>query len=192
VCRPAVEWCDALLGAPGAAAAVGDAVGACGMPRHTDHQTIVMAEVGRPPLLRIRHQGMQVLDHGIEIKGLEFLGVIERRTHRIRQRGVPMENLKAVGSNPTPGIPLTPLKSEIFLLRGLVRTRGLPAGWQPHAPMSRAFERCHDPRWQNMNSITNVKSVMCIVSAYTCQGTGKSSLSSFQGSTCSPSASKCC
>jgi hypothetical protein len=37
---------------------------------------------------------MQVLDHGIEIEALEFLGVVERFAHRIGQGRVPVENLK--------------------------------------------------------------------------------------------------
>ena len=48
---------EALLARPGAAAAVGDAVGAGAVPRHADHQTAVVPEIGRPPLLRVRHHG---------------------------------------------------------------------------------------------------------------------------------------
>src|SRR5262249_58725597 len=39
VVRPAVERREALLAAAGAAAAVGDAVGARTVPRHADHQS---------------------------------------------------------------------------------------------------------------------------------------------------------
>ena len=53
----------------------------------------VVAEVGRPPLLRVRHQGVQVLDHGVEVEALELLGVVERLAHRIGQAGVAVENL---------------------------------------------------------------------------------------------------
>ena len=63
-----VQRREALLSGAGAAAAVGDAVGARAVPRHADHQTAVVAEVGRPPLLRIRHQGAQVLDNGLEVE----------------------------------------------------------------------------------------------------------------------------
>ena len=93
VVRPAVEGREALLAGAGAAAAVGDAVCARGVPRHADQEWPVMAKVGRPPILRLRHQGMQVLDHGIEVEGLEFLGVVERLAHRIGQGGVLVENL---------------------------------------------------------------------------------------------------
>ena len=95
VVRPRVERCEALLAGARAAAAVGDAVGARAVPCHADHQAAVVAEVGRPPLLRIRHQGMQVLDHGVEVEALELLGVVEILAHRIGQVGVAMEHLDA-------------------------------------------------------------------------------------------------
>ncbi len=53
-----------------------------------------MAKVGRPPILRVRHHGMKVLDHGIQVETLEFLGVVELLAHRIGQGGVLVENLK--------------------------------------------------------------------------------------------------
>ena len=37
---------------------------------------------------------MQVLDHGIQVEALEFLGVVERLAHRIGQRGVLVERMK--------------------------------------------------------------------------------------------------
>ena len=94
VVRPAVERRKALLAGAGAAAAVADAVRACAVPRHADEERPVVAKVGRPPLLRVRHQGMKVLDHGIEVEAFEFLGVVERLAHRIGQGGVLVENLK--------------------------------------------------------------------------------------------------
>src|SRR5262249_21387347 len=80
-----VEGCEALLAGAGAAAAVGDAVGARAVPCHADHQPTVVAEVGWPPRLRVRLQGMQILDHRMEVEAFEFLGVVERLTHRIGQ-----------------------------------------------------------------------------------------------------------
>src|SRR5215475_7225783 len=68
VVRPRVERCETLLAGAGAAAAVGDAVGARAVPRHADHQSAVVAKVGRPPLLRLCHQGMEVLDHGLQVE----------------------------------------------------------------------------------------------------------------------------
>ena len=91
VIRPTVQRREALLTGAGAAAAVGDAVRARAVPRHADEQATIMAEVGGPPLLRVRHQGMEILDHGIEVEALEFLGVVERLTHRIGA----VETLKA-------------------------------------------------------------------------------------------------
>jgi hypothetical protein len=83
VVRPAVERREALLSAAGATAAIGDTVGAGAMPGHAYEQAAIVAEVGRPPVLRIRHQRLQVLDHGVEIETLELLGVVERRAHRV-------------------------------------------------------------------------------------------------------------
>ena len=70
-----------------AAAAVGDAVGAGAVPGHADHQAAVVAPVGGPPVLRVGHQGVQVLHHGIEVERLELLGVVEVLAHRIRTCG---------------------------------------------------------------------------------------------------------
>src|SRR6266850_415804 len=50
-----------LLSGAGTAAAVTDTVGACAVPGHADEQRPVMAEIGRPPLLRVRHQRVEVL-----------------------------------------------------------------------------------------------------------------------------------
>src|SRR5262249_49814595 len=76
VVGPAVGRREALLSAAGAAAAIGDAIGARAVPRHADEQAAIMAEIGWPPILRVRHQGLQVLDHGIEVEALEFLGIV--------------------------------------------------------------------------------------------------------------------
>jgi hypothetical protein len=54
--------------ARGAAPAIGNAVGARAVPSHADEQAAIVAEVGRPPLLRIRHQGAQVVDDSVEIE----------------------------------------------------------------------------------------------------------------------------
>src|SRR5271170_4336226 len=64
------------------------------MPLHPNEQPAVMAKIRRPPILRVGHQSMQVLDHRIEVKAAEFLGVIERLAHRIGQAGMLVENPK--------------------------------------------------------------------------------------------------
>src|SRR6202022_831014 len=83
VVRPAVERREALLTCTGAATAVGDAVGAGAVPGQADEQSAVVTEIGRPPVLRVPHQGMQVLDHGVDVEALELLGIVERFAHRI-------------------------------------------------------------------------------------------------------------
>jgi hypothetical protein len=60
VVGPAVERREALRAGAGAAAAVGDAVGAGAVPGHADEQRAVVAVVGRPPVLRVGHQRGEV------------------------------------------------------------------------------------------------------------------------------------
>ncbi len=57
VVRPAVERRKALLTSPGAATAVGDAVGAGAVPGQADEQSAVVTEIGRPPGLRVPSSG---------------------------------------------------------------------------------------------------------------------------------------
>ena len=68
VVRPAVERREALLAGPGPAAAVADPVGARAVPRHPDHERSVVAEVGRPPVLRGRQHLRDVPLHGREVE----------------------------------------------------------------------------------------------------------------------------
>jgi len=94
VVGPAIERRETLLTGAGAAAAVTDAIGARAVPGHADEQWAVMAEIGRPPVLRIRHHLVQILDHRIEIEGLEFLGVVEALAHRVREVRLLVQNAK--------------------------------------------------------------------------------------------------
>ncbi len=85
IVRPTVEGSKSLRSGARAAAAIGDAVGACAMPRHADEERPIVAVVRGPPVLRGRHQGMEVLDHSIQVEALELLGVIEFLAHGIGQ-----------------------------------------------------------------------------------------------------------
>src|SRR6202023_1969888 len=105
VIRPAVERREALLTGAGAAATVGDAVRTGAMPRHANKQTAIVTEVGWPPLLRILHQGMQVLDHGVDVEALEFLGIVERFAHRIGGGRFGMEHADIEGLWPPVAVP---------------------------------------------------------------------------------------
>ena len=94
VIRPAIQRSEPLLPAASAAAAIGDPVGACAVPRHANHQAAIVAEIGRPPILRVGHQGVQVLDYGIQVQALELLGVVEILAHGVGLRRMLIENLK--------------------------------------------------------------------------------------------------
>ncbi len=78
VVGPAVEGGKALVAAAAAATAVLDAVRARGVPRHPDEERSVVAIVGRPPVLRLGHQRIDVLRQGFEVEALELRGVVER------------------------------------------------------------------------------------------------------------------
>ena len=95
VVRPAVERGEALLAAAAAAAAIADAVGAGAVPGHADHQPAVMAEVGRPPVLRIGHQRAQVLLQLVVVELLELGGVVELAAQGVGSRGVLVEQVQA-------------------------------------------------------------------------------------------------
>ena len=92
VVGPTVEGCKPLRAVARTAAAVGHAVGAGAVPGHADEERAVMAVVGRPPVLRRRHQGLQVLFHGREVELLELLCVVEGRSQRISGGRVPVED----------------------------------------------------------------------------------------------------
>jgi hypothetical protein len=58
------------------------------VPGHADELRAVVAEVGRPPVLRIGHQRAQVALDGFIVQLLEFVGVVEVLAHGIALGGV--------------------------------------------------------------------------------------------------------
>ena len=92
VVRPAVERREALQALAGAAATIAHAVGAGAVPRHADEEGAVVAVVRGPPLLRVRHEGVQVRLDRREVKRLELLGVVEVLPHGVGLRGVLLEH----------------------------------------------------------------------------------------------------
>jgi hypothetical protein len=79
VVRPGVDRREALVAGAGAAAAVGDAVGAGRVPGHADHQAAVVAPVGRPPVLAVGHQRLEVFLQRRDVELLEFFAIVEVR-----------------------------------------------------------------------------------------------------------------
>ena len=94
VVGPAVERGEALGAVTGAAAAVLDAVGAGGVPAHPDEQAAVVAEVGRPPVLRGGHHLDDVLLERLDVELRELLGVVEVLAQRVRPRRVLVQDLE--------------------------------------------------------------------------------------------------
>ena len=75
-----------------AATTISTAIGAGTVPGHSNEQGSVMSPIGRPPILRLSHQGIKIPFQGLEIKLVEFLGVIEVITQRIGGRMMLMKN----------------------------------------------------------------------------------------------------
>ena len=94
VVGPAVEGGEALCALTAAAPAVGDPVGAGGVPRHPDEQGPVVAVVGRPPLLRRRHHVDDVLLQRVDVERLELFCVVEVLAHRVAPGRVLVEDLQ--------------------------------------------------------------------------------------------------
>ena len=94
IVRPAIQRRKTLPAGRRAAAAVGDAIGAGAVPCHADEQRPVMAEIGRPPVLRVGHQRVQVVFQGLEIEQPERRGVVEILAHGIGQRRVLVQDLQ--------------------------------------------------------------------------------------------------
>ena len=92
VVGPAVERSEPLRAGAAAASAVERPIGAGGVPGHPDEEPAVVAVVGRPPLLRVGHQCVDVGGQGVEVEAVERRGVVEVVAERIGLRVVLTED----------------------------------------------------------------------------------------------------
>jgi hypothetical protein len=53
------------------------------VPGHADHQAAVVAPVGRPPVLAVGHQRVQVFLQRLDVELLDFFAVVEALAHRV-------------------------------------------------------------------------------------------------------------
>ena len=118
VVGPAAERRKPDLARACAAATVVDAVGARAVPRHADEEPAVMAEIRRPPVLRVRHHRLDVLLQRGEIERLELFGVVERLAHRIACRVVRMEDAQVQLVRPP--VPVRPAAVRVARERALL------------------------------------------------------------------------
>ncbi len=100
VVGPRVQGREADVAGVAAAAAVGRAVGTGGMPRQPDHQTAVMAPIGRPPILTVGHQRLDVPLQRRDVELPELLAIVEARTQRGGLRVVLVEDVEIEGLGP--------------------------------------------------------------------------------------------
>ena len=140
VVRPAVQRREPLRAGRCTATAIPGAVGAGAVPRHANEERAVMAVIRRPPVLRVRHQGGQVLLQGVEIERLERLGIAERRVQRTGDRGVLVQNLQVEPVRP-PHV-VRHLQHDCVLVQPAVHHRASASAWSavsvhvlPHSSM---------------------------------------------------------
>ena len=94
VIGPTVDGGETLITGAGAAAPIRDAVGARVVPSHADEEAAVVSPVGGPPVLGIRHQGMEVLLQRGQVELLEFLGIVELPAQGVGLGGVLVQDLE--------------------------------------------------------------------------------------------------
>src|ERR1051326_301476 len=94
IVRPTVERRETLLAPATTTAAIKRAVGAGAVPGHANEQWTVMPEIRRPPRLRIGHQRREIFFERRVIETLELLRVIKLLAHRIRLRGMLVQELE--------------------------------------------------------------------------------------------------
>ena len=103
VIRPRVQRRKALVARPSATATIRQPVGACGMPSHADHQPAIVAPIGWPPVLAVRHQRRQVLLQRLDIELFQFVSVVEVRPHGVRLLIVLMQDVQVECVGPPTG-----------------------------------------------------------------------------------------
>src|SRR5215469_15788444 len=114
IVRPAAGWGKTLVGTACPAATVADAVRTRSVPRHTNEQRPVVPIIGGPPLLRVRHQGSEVLDHGVQVKGLEFSCVVKILVHRVGQVRVLVQDSQVQPVRPPLRIRRTRVSADVY------------------------------------------------------------------------------
>ncbi len=136
VVGPAVEGGEALRAVARATAAVGDPVGAGGVPRQPDEQRPVVAVVGGPPVLRGGHDLEDVLLQRLDIEGGDLCGVVEVVVHRVGLWRMPMEHVEIELVGPPVAIrsgPRRPLRGGGGDRRVLALATGVRHGGSPRS-----------------------------------------------------------
>ena len=83
VVGPAVQRSKALCAGAATTTAVAGAVGACSMPGHADEEAAVVTVVGRPPVLAVGHEVVEILLQGSVIQRVEGILVAEPGVHGV-------------------------------------------------------------------------------------------------------------
>ncbi|MNY20377.1 hypothetical protein D3C86_1538520 [compost metagenome] len=70
------------------------------MPGHADHQSAVVAPVGRPPFLAVGHQRLQVLLERGDVELLDLFPIVEGLAQRVGLAVVLVEDVEVEGIRP--------------------------------------------------------------------------------------------
>ena len=83
VVGPAVEGGKSLSSSTATTTAIAGSVGTCSVPGHANEERPIVAVIGRPPVLTVGHQRMEVFLEALVIKALERFSVIKVRVHGV-------------------------------------------------------------------------------------------------------------
>ena len=119
VVGPAVQRGKTLVARACAATAIAGAVGACAVPGHANEQAAVVAPVGRPPVLRVGHQHLQVCLEGGVVQLFKSSGVVKVFAQRVRCGGVLVQDAQVQLVGPPVAVGLAGGSSLCALYAGL-------------------------------------------------------------------------
>ena len=123
VVRPGIERSKTLLTGAAAAATIAGAIGAGAMPGHADEERAIVTKVGRPPVLRVRHQCGEIGLERLQIEFLELGRIIKILAHRIRQVGILVQDFQVKLVRPPVAVGAAADAGVVGLGRGAVEMR---------------------------------------------------------------------
>ena len=100
VVRPRIKRRETLVAGAATTTTIGDAIGACRVPGHADHQAAVVAPVSRPPGLAVGHQRLEILLECFDVEFLDLFPIVETSTHWVGLAVVLMQNVQTEGLRP--------------------------------------------------------------------------------------------
>ena len=94
VVGPAVERSETLCARSTATTTVAGSIGSCCVPGHSDEEGAVVTVVGWPPILTVRHQGVEVFLQSLIVKVFEGLSIVKVLAHGVGLAVVLVEDVQ--------------------------------------------------------------------------------------------------